>query len=124
MAKRLQKRDIDDLLAVLRDSDVFGDWLDHDNDDEEGFFNNAREIMGDLQGEDIANDDETCDEPTPEVGQVSEDSDQPHIDDEQDIQFDKRKLIWKIGDLSYHKTAIAHEPNPTDENILDLDIPK
>lgn len=52
------------------------------------------------------------------------DSDPPLIEDEQDVQhFDKRKLIWKIGNLSYDKTTIAHEPNPTDEKLLDLDTP-
>ncbi|CAG9568449.1 unnamed protein product [Danaus chrysippus] len=111
----ITKRDIDDLLAVLKDSDVFEDGLDHDNDDEEGFFNKAREIMEDLQGEDIANDDETCDELTPEVGQVSEDSGQPHIDDEQDIQFDKRKLIWKIGLVLFVSVHCQNDSLPAAE---------
>ncbi|KAL0879251.1 hypothetical protein ABMA27_003031 [Loxostege sticticalis] len=123
MAKRLRERDIEDLLAALEDGDVSEDGLDDENDDEEEFYNDAREIMEDLLGEDFANDDEASDEPTPEVGQVSEGSDPPLIEDEQDIQFDKRKLIWKIGNLSYDETSIAHEPNPTDENILDLDTP-
>lgn len=74
MAKRLQERDIEDLLAALEDGNVSEDGSDDENDDEEGFYNDARKIMEDLQEEDFANYDcEIIDEPTPEVGHVAED---------------------------------------------------
>ncbi|XP_063384488.1 piggyBac transposable element-derived protein 3-like [Cydia fagiglandana] len=126
MAKRLQDRDIEQLLAALEDGNVSEDGLDDENDDEDLFYTDAREILRDLLDEEAFDGSRgTHEERTADTEQ--DDSDPPLVEDRHDNQhFDKRKLIWKVGHMSYDETKITPDSDiieSTDRTIQDLDTP-
>ncbi|CAG5056927.1 unnamed protein product [Parnassius apollo] len=59
----LRDRDIEDLLSALESGDISDDGLEDDDDDEKRFYSNVREIIHDLEEENIDTPDDNNDPP-------------------------------------------------------------
>ncbi|OWR55368.1 hypothetical protein KGM_206163 [Danaus plexippus plexippus] len=51
MSRRVADKDIEQLLATLEDGNISEGGLEDDREDEETFFENAREMIRDLEDE-------------------------------------------------------------------------
>ncbi|CAH2102653.1 unnamed protein product [Euphydryas editha] len=125
MSRRLQERDIEELLAALENGDMSDDGLEDENEDEDVFYPNSREILEELTGEDEEAEDE---ETTSQEVDPHQDSDPVLVEDASQegslkFVFDKRRLIWKLEHLTYDDNKIAYEHTACEPDIADLDTP-
>lgn len=132
MSRNMLDRDIEELLAALEDGNISDDGLEDENEDDENFYSNAREIIQDLvEEESEAND--TNKEHTPDTDPPPQDFSGPSnqvvtslstLEGQENFeQFDKRKLIWKKDSLYYDESRIIHQPSTTSPAITELDSP-
>lgn len=144
MSKQLKDKQIEDLLSALEDGNISDDGLEDENDDDEdeNFYSNAREVLNELI------DDNEGDEDDPEITENrTEDADPPLVLDQNDVpdpplvndarqpssssvqvnsiytNFDKRRLLWKRDNLLYNVNKTSFDLIPTDPGIADLDTP-
>lgn len=129
MSREVADRDIEQLLAALEDGNISEDGLEDEGEDEETFFANAREIIRELEDEDV----EDHEDPTYSDPPLVQDQPGPSSEiiislpmqegHEHYVEFDKRKLIWKKDNLLYDESKITHQPSTTDSAITELDTP-
>lgn len=101
MSRRVADRDIEQLLAALEDGNISEDGLEDDSEDEETFFENAREMIRELEDEEAEDHEDPTYSDPPLVQDLPGPSSEvifslPMQEGQASyVEFDKRKLIWK-----------------------------
>lgn len=129
MSRRVADKDIEQLLAALEDGNISEDGLEDDSEDEETFFENAREMIRELEDEEA----EDHEDPTYSDPPLVQDLPGPSSEvifslpmqegHASYVEFDKRKLIWKKDSLMYDESKLIHQPSTTVSAITELDTP-
>ncbi|CAK1602994.1 unnamed protein product [Parnassius mnemosyne] len=122
----LRDRDIEDLLSALESGDISDDGLEDEDDDKERFYSKVREIIHDLEEENVDTPDDDNDPPLvqdEEADPVHEPEPRQGNQNLLNSCFDKRKLIWKPDSLVFDESNLTHKASVTDPEIADLDTP-
>lgn len=129
MSRRVADKDIEQLLAALEDGNISEDGLEDDSEDEETFFENAREMIRELEDEEAKDHEDPTYSDPPLVQDLPGPSSEvifslPMQEGHASyVEFDKRKLIWKKDSLMYDKSKLIHQPSTTVSAITELDTP-
>lgn len=114
MSRRVADKEIEQLLAALEDGTISEDGLEDDSEDEETFFENARELIRELEDEEA----EDQEDPTYSDPLIVQDLPGPSSEVVSSlpmqeghasyVEFNTRKLIWKKDNLMYDESKLIH----------------